>query len=106
MTIQAVLDLGARDPAQWHLRDGARMIALESAGWATWLADEAHTAVRVVCPGGTYTARRERRPASTGWYWYAYRRRAGTLQKRYIGTTAELTPARLRDVGQALHDGR
>ena len=102
MTIQAVIDLGARDSAQWHLWDGTRTIALDSPAWAAWLADEAHTAVRVVCPSGTYTARRERRPASAGWYWYAYRRHAGTLYKRYIGTTAELTAARLLEVGQAL----
>src|SRR3712207_7611328 len=46
------------------------------------------------CPDVTYTARRERRPASEGWYWYAYRRHAGKLCKRHIGTTAELTAAR------------
>ncbi len=28
MTIQAVLDLGARDPAQWHLWDGGRVEAM------------------------------------------------------------------------------
>ena len=102
MTIQAVLDLGARDPAQWHLWDGGRVVALESPAWAAWLADAAHAAVRVVCPDVTYTARRERRPDSAGWYWYAYRRHAGTLYKRYIGTTAELTVARLLEVGEAL----
>ena len=63
-------------------------------------------AVRVVCADVTYTARREWRPASEGWYWYAYRRQAGKLRKRYIGTTAELTAGRLLAVGQALHDGR
>ncbi len=72
------------------------MVALVSPAWAAWPANPAHAAVRVVCPGVTYTARRERRPASEGWYWYAYRRHAGRLRKRYIGTTAELTAARLR----------
>ncbi len=105
MTICAVIDLGARDPAQWHLRDGTRTIVLESPAWAAWLGDEAHAAVRVVCPDVTYTARRERRPASEGWYWYAYRRRAGKLFKRSIGTTAELTAARLLEVGTALSTG-
>ena len=105
MTIQAVIDLGARDPAQWHLWDGGRVVALDSPAWAAWLADEAHAAVRVVCPGVTYTARRERRPASDGWYWYAYRRLAGKLRKRYIGTAAELTAVRLLSVGQALGAG-
>ena len=28
MTIQAVIDLGARDPAQWHLWDGGRVEAM------------------------------------------------------------------------------
>ena len=105
MTIQAVIDLGARDPAQWHLRDGMRTIALESPAGAAWLADDAHTAVRVVCPSGTYTARRERGPAAAGWSWYAYRRRAGQRRTCSIGTTAELTPARLLEVGTALAAG-
>ncbi len=102
MTIRAVIDLGARDAAHWYLWDGDRVVALVSPAWAAWLDDAVHAAVRVVCPGVTYTARRERRPDSAGWYWYAYRRHAGKLHKRYIGTTAELTAARLLEVGTAL----
>lgn len=33
-------------------------------------------------------------------YWYAYRKREGKLTKKYLGTTAELTLARLEEVGQ------
>ena len=49
--------------------------------------DPAHVAVRV------------------GWSWYAYRRRAGKRRTCSIGTTAELTPARLLEVGTALAAG-
>ena len=102
MTIQAVVDLGTDDPAQGYLWDGGRVILLASRAWPAWLAEAQHGAFQIICPACVYTARRERRPQSGHWDWYAYRRRAGKLHKHSIGTTAELTAARLLEVGQAL----
>ncbi len=45
---------------------------------------------------GHLTIRQESR--SRGTYWYAYRRVGGRMAKRYLGRTAELTPAHLEQV--------
>ncbi|MBN8594822.1 MAG: hypothetical protein J0M33_23905 [Anaerolineae bacterium] len=46
------------------------------------------------------TIRREMR--SGAGYWYAYRRVAGKLHKRYVGTDEQVTEARLLDIAQKL----
>src|SRR5215471_2900706 len=50
---------------------------------------------------GAYTARKETRQRGES-YWYAYRKREGKLTKKYLGKTAELTLARLEEVGQII----
>ena len=102
MTVQAVVDLGSSLPSAQYLADADHIIPLTSPAWPAWLADEQHTAFRVVCPACTYTARRERRNRSGHWYWYGNRRRNGRLQKVYLGTTEDLTVERLLAVGRKL----
>lgn len=47
-----------------------------------------------------YTLRKEKR--AQRWVWYAYRRVAGVLFKRYVGGSEELTEQRLLDIAQKL----
>lgn len=49
---------------------------------------------------GTFTARCELR--SGGQYWYAYRRQAGRLSKRYLGKSDELALNRLAAIAVEL----
>lgn len=46
---------------------------------------------------GHLTVRREAR-GGEGTYWYAYRRQGNKMLKRYLGRTAQLTPAHLEEV--------
>ena len=50
---------------------------------------------------GQLTVRQEAR-RGTGAYWYAYHRRGGKMLKRYLGRTADLTPAHLEEVAREL----
>lgn len=47
-----------------------------------------------------FTMRKEKR--GQRWCWYAYRRVAGTLFKRYVGISEEITEERLLKIAQAL----
>ncbi|HZF59703.1 MAG TPA: hypothetical protein VEZ19_14670, partial [Rubrobacter sp.] len=53
-------------------------------------------------PGGTFTARKERRSGSNEEYWSAYRKRGGKLRKVYLGKAEKLTLARLDEAAAAL----
>ncbi|HEY6409115.1 MAG TPA: NB-ARC domain-containing protein, partial [Ktedonobacteraceae bacterium] len=75
-------------------------VAVGSDAWYTWLADQHIQSFSFRNPGGTFTARRERKRHS--WYWYAYRKRAGKLRKAYLGKSEELTPERLNAIAVAL----
>jgi predicted ATPase len=68
--------------------------------WYTWLMDQQIHSFSFRHPLGAFTARRERK--RHGWYWYAYRKRAGRLRKAYLGKTEELTLERLNAVAAAL----
>jgi LuxR family transcriptional regulator, maltose regulon positive regulatory protein len=57
----------------------AEPIALGTPAWSAWL--KQHAAFIYQEAPLRFTARREQRPG--GWYWYAYRRAAGKLRKRY-----------------------
>ena len=74
---------------------GAQRIALDTAAWRAWLADEQHRSFRFVHPAGVFTARKERKQRG-GWYWIAYRQVRRTLYKTYLGRSETLTADRLR----------
>lgn len=72
-----------------------------SAEWWDWL--HANRAFRFEHRDGSYTARKEQR--ANGWYWYAYKRRAGKLRCVYIGPSGDLTAERLLEVGRSMAAG-
>ncbi len=77
-------------------RDGAGPgIAVGSPAWYAWL--ERATTFAFACPAGSFTARKER-SGQTGWYWKAYRKRAGRLHRAYLGKSADLTLDRLTTI--------
>src|SRR6266487_5977727 len=71
-------------------------VVVGSGAWYTWLADQQIQSFSFRNLLGSFTARRERK--RHGWYWYAYRKRAGRLRKAYLGKTEELTLERLNAV--------
>src|SRR5215469_14627215 len=73
-------------------------IGIGTAAWYSWL--EQHSSFSFETPHASFTARKEQRPG--GWYWYAYRRRHGTLHIAYLGKSEELSIQRLRTVGAVL----
>lgn len=72
-----------------------------SAEWDEWLAG--HTQFQFKGAAGHFSARRESRHGCD--YWYAYRRRDGTLHKAYLGKSADLTLDRLEEVAANLAGG-
>jgi len=77
-------------------------IVVGSDAWYAWLADQQIQSFSFQSRLGTFTARRERK--RRGWYWYAYRKRAGKLRKAYLGKTEEVTLERLNAIAAALID--
>jgi predicted ATPase/DNA-binding CsgD family transcriptional regulator len=70
-------------------------------GWYAWLVTATTFAFRSEVGG--FTARREQAGHKRGgWYWRAYRRRNGRLQRVYLGTSEKVTLARLRAVAATL----
>jgi len=76
-------------------RPAAPEIMVDSPAWAAWLEDMATHSFSFEGPGGTFTARKERRSGSNEEYWSAYRKRGGKLRKVYLGKAENLTLARL-----------
>src|SRR5437867_128880 len=70
-------------------------ITIDSREWYTWLADDDHRSFVYTCPGGSFTARKERKQRG-GWYWIAYRRIQGKIHKMYLGKSEGLSRARLQ----------
>jgi LuxR family transcriptional regulator, maltose regulon positive regulatory protein len=70
----------------------AEPIAVGAPAWYSWLEDATSFVFR--SPHGPFTAYKERR-GPTQEYWKAYRRRAGRLQRVYLGKSGELTLDRL-----------
>src|SRR5215212_6130454 len=81
---------------------GASEIAVDSPVWAAWLEDRATRSFSFEGPGGTFTARKERRSGSNEEYWSAYRKRGGKLRKVYLGKAEKLTLARLEEAATEL----
>jgi hypothetical protein len=76
-------------------------IDLDSREWFDWLADEHHHSFHFSHPCGDFTARKERKQRGH-WYWVAYRQVNKKLYKRYLGTSACLTRARLCAAAETL----
>lgn len=76
-------------------------ILLDSPEWKEWVIS--HRQFQFNGTSGHFSARRESRHGSD--YWYAYRRRDGTLHKAYLGKAGDLTLGRLEEVAANL-DGR
>ena len=69
--------------------------------WYAWLSSATTFAFRSEV--GTFTARREQAGHKRGgWYWRAYRKRAGQLYRAYLGMAEEVTLERLRTVAARL----
>jgi hypothetical protein len=68
-----------------------------------WLAAPRTTTFRFDHPLAAFTVRKERRPRG-GAHWYVYRKRAGRVQKTYLGKAEDLTLQRLTAVAAALAD--
>ena len=78
-------------------------MTIEDPAWFAWL--DAVSSFAFHGQSGSFTARKETKQRGAE-YWYAYRKREGTLAKKYLGKTADLTFARLEDVAGVLHADR
>ena len=94
------------DDQAYHVSTGQENSPLdlvpESPAWEAWLQTISsfafHGKVR------SYTARKEHKGREG--YWYAYARVKGQVTKRYLGSSRDLTLARLEQVAQALAVGQ
>ena len=84
-----------------HEPHGAADLAVGSAAWYAWLADDTHRSFHFTHPTGDFTARKERKQRGQ-WYWVAYRQVHGKLYKVYLGKSETLSEAHLCEVAQAL----
>jgi len=85
-----------------YQRDGEDyQLQVGTSAWYAWL--QTATLFRVRSSFGTFTMRREQAGHKQGaWYWRAYRKRGGTLQRVYVGKVEEVTPERLNAVARQL----
>src|SRR2546425_3678087 len=79
-------------------REVLRMI-IEEPAWFAWLDEVSSFAFHG--QSGSFTARKETKQRGAV-YWYAYRKTKGTLAKKYLGKTADMTLAHLEDVAGGL----
>ncbi len=79
---------------------GEEPIALGTPAWIDWV--RTHTTFTCRNATAQFAMRREGRPG--GQYWYAYKRRAGKLQKRYAGRGEDLTEQRLQELARSLSE--
>src|SRR6266702_4918355 len=73
----------------------------DSAQWFAWLAER--PSFHFTSKHGHFSARREKKQRGDI-YWYAYLRAYHHRYKRYLGTTATLTLAKLEQTARALHE--
>ncbi|GCE28462.1 hypothetical protein KDA_39460 [Dictyobacter alpinus] len=83
-----------------QMSSATQTVFVGSPDWYAWLADGLHPSFSFKHAGGTFTARQERQ--RRGWYWYAYRKRAGQVLKTYLGRPKELTKDRLAHAASVL----
>lgn len=81
-----------------YLTTADGQISFDNPEFSQWL--EANTSFRFEAGENSYRARKER--LSSGVYWYAYKKVAGKLHKRYIGKTEEVTYIRLLEIAQGI----
>jgi hypothetical protein len=74
----------------------------DSPDWFTWLAKL--SSFHFTGKSGHFTARQETKQRGDA-YWYAYRKAHGQRLKRYLGTTATLTLAKLEQTAEELQEG-
>lgn len=79
------------------------LLTSETPAWFAWLEERPSFAFHG--QHGSFTARKESKQRGSG-YWYAYRKREGTLAKKYVGKTADLTFARLEEIAGMLQTHR
>src|SRR4028118_40044 len=72
--------------------------------WWSWVTSNQAGSFRFECDFGVkgYRARKEEIKSRSGSFWYAYKRVDGTLRKRYLGKSDELTLERLESVAYDL----
>jgi LuxR family transcriptional regulator, maltose regulon positive regulatory protein len=70
-----------------------------STKWSSWLSSI--PSFTFTGQHGQLTVRQEAR-GGAGTYWYAYHRQGNKMLKRYLGRTADLTPAHLEEVALQL----
>ncbi|HEY6542196.1 MAG TPA: hypothetical protein VIZ18_14735 [Ktedonobacteraceae bacterium] len=71
----------------------------DESAWLTWLPEATSFAFHGA--SGSLNVYREARPRG-GPYWYAYHTTRGRTRKRYLGSSAQMTFARLEETAQAL----
>src|SRR5215472_14539789 len=84
-------------------RGERRRLTRDDPAWFAWL--EAVSSFAFYGHNGSFTARKETKQRGAG-YWYAYRKREGTLAKTYLGKTTDLTFARLEGAASVLQAPR
>ena len=78
-----------------------KTIQVDSRRWFDWIESSECRSFRFSDGESPYTCRKERVKGVEG-YWYGYRKVEGKLHKRYIGKSADLTVARLVQIGELL----
>jgi LuxR family maltose regulon positive regulatory protein len=76
-------------------------IRLDSERWFEWLEDESTRSFAFEGRTGHFTARKENKKRGNA-YWYAYRWLNGKTTKAYLGTSRNLTRAKLDTVATKL----
>src|SRR5438477_5158032 len=91
-----------RDTALLYQDSGqTHRLLVESLEWYDWL--ETASTFTFESSHGSFTARKERSGNQRGgWYWKAYRRRAGKLYRAYLGQSAALTLSHLHAIAAQL----
>jgi len=79
----------------------AQVFAPDTSEWFAWLATI--PSFHFQGKAGQFSARQERKERGTT-YWYAYRKVHNQRLKRYLGTTATLTLAKLEETASRFHE--
>ncbi|NOK62080.1 MAG: hypothetical protein GFH27_549321n67 [Chloroflexi bacterium AL-W] len=89
------------DTLVWQTNNTRTVVIVGTSEWYAWL--DTISTFAFSSEQGSFTARKERRQRG-GWYWKAYRKRAGKLYRCYLGKTEELSQDRLINAVQTLNE--